>query len=192
MIEAVFLDRDGVINREVDYLVRPDQLELIPGSAEAIQKLNDAGIVTVVITNQSVVARNMCSEEELERIHRRLNRLLADETGATLDAIYYCPHYPDPQLEGGNPTFCIPCDCRKPATGLAEKAAEEFDLDLTSCVLVGDTTGDILTGIDAGCRTILVRTGYGGRDGEYDATPDAVCDDLAEAATLIIENTDRS
>jgi len=180
------LDRDGVINEEVDLLHREDQLVLIPGAAEAVRRLNDAGILVVVATNQPVVARNLCTEDDVRRINARLEAMLREAAAARLDAIYFCPHHPETHHPDGNPAYRIPCDCRKPRIGMLEQARERFDLDYGRCFLVGDSTRDIQTGANAGCRTILVRTGYAGRDGTYDVTPDFVADDLAAAADIIL------
>jgi histidinol-phosphate phosphatase family protein len=186
ILKAVFLDRDGVINEEVDYLHKPSQLRLIPGSAAAIRRLNEAGIRTIVISNQSAVARNICSEDDLKLIHDRLSEMLAAD-GARLDAVYYCPHHPELKEGEGNPAYCVPCECRKPKIGMLQKACADFGLKIEECVLVGDTTRDIETARRAGCRSVLVRTGYGGSDASYDAKPNLVCDDLADAVSHILD-----
>ena len=186
-VQAVFLDRDGVINEEVDLLHREDQLALIPGAAEAIRRLNDAGILVIVVTNQPAVARNLCTEADVRRIHARLADMLREAARARLDAIYYCPHHPEKHHADGNPAYRIDCECRKPGIGMLEQARLAFGLDYARCFMVGDTTRDIRTGRNAGCRTILVRTGYAGRDGKCDVQPDFVADDLAAAVGVIIE-----
>ncbi len=185
-VQAVFLDRDGVINQEVDLLSREDQLVLIPGAAEAIRRLNDSGILAVVVTNQPVVARNLCTEDDVRRIHDRLAAMLHDKACARIDAFYYCPHHPETHHADGNPAYRGPCECRKPSTGMLDRARAEFGLDYSRCFVVGDSTRDIQTGVNAGCRTVLVRTGYAGRDGNYDATPDMVAADLSQAVDMII------
>jgi histidinol-phosphate phosphatase family protein len=184
--EAVFLDRDGVINEEVDLVRSPSQLKLVRGSTEAIRMLKQSGFLVIAVTNQPVVARNMCSEEDLAKIHEKLKEMLAAE-GARLDAIYYCPHHPDRGYPEENPKYKIDCGCRKPKTGMIEQATEDFIIDPKESFMVGDTTRDVQTGKNAGCRTILVRTGFGGRDGKFDAKPDYVCENLLEAAKLIIK-----
>ena len=185
-MQAVFLDRDGVINEEVDLLCREDQLVLIPGAAEAVRRLNDAGVLAIVATNQPVVARNLCTEEDVRRLNAHLEEMLRQAAGARLDAVYFCPHHPETHHPDGNPAYRGPCECRKPNLGMLEEARKRFGLDYARCFLVGDTTRDLQTGVNAGCRTILVRTGYGGRDGKYDVRPDFVADDLAEAADIIL------
>jgi mannose-1-phosphate guanylyltransferase/phosphomannomutase len=185
--QAVFLDRDGVINEEVDLLHRVSDLRLVPGAARAVRQLNRAGIPAIVVTNQPVVARNLCSEEELGEIHAALEELLLREAGARLDGLYYCPHHPETHHPDGNPAYRIPCACRKPDTGMLLDAARDFGLDLARCILIGDSTRDVETGRRAGTYTILVKTGYGGRDGRFPARPDRSFRDLEEAVTAILD-----
>ncbi len=153
---GLFLDRDGTINTEVDFLTRPDDLQLIPNAAKAIREANRLGISVIVITNQSGVARGLMTENDVQAVHRKLEELLAQH-GARVDAIYYCPHHPD----YGTPQYRIACTCRKPKTGMLERAAREFGLDLRSSFVVGDRWVDMKAGELAGCGTILVLTGYG-------------------------------
>lgn len=167
---AVFLDRDGVINREKGFLRHKDDLELLPGSAKAIKRLNHSGYLCVVVTNQPVIARGECGEEELAGIHARLDTLLGAE-GAWLDRLYYCPHHPDRGFPGEVKELKIACACRKPEPGLLLKAARELNVDLEKSWLVGDMTSDILAGRRAGVKTILVETGFGGKDGKHDVDP---------------------
>jgi histidinol-phosphate phosphatase family protein len=184
MIDAVFLDRDGVINEEVNLLSSETRLRLVPRSSQAIRRLNDCGIRTVVITNQSAVARNLCTEEDVIRIHEKLKEMLYRESSAEIDEIYYCPHHPETHHRDGNPAYRIRCTCRKPEIGLLQEAARRFTLRLSHCLMIGDQTRDIQTGINAGSKTILVKTGYGGRDGKYPVTPNAVAGDLMGAVNL--------
>ncbi|MDD5657124.1 MAG: HAD-IIIA family hydrolase [Elusimicrobia bacterium] len=174
---AVFLDRDGVIVEEVDYLRRLDQLRLLPGSAVAIRRLRAAGLKVVVVTNQSAVGRGWLSLPALRRIHAALRRRLGAR-GARLDAIYFCPHLP---AAGGRA-----CACRKPALGLLRRARRRFGLDFKRSYFIGDSTTDLRTARAAGCAAVLVRTGKGGRDGRYRVKPDRVCRDLAAAADWIL------
>lgn len=153
---AVFLDRDGTVNKEVHYLSDPGQLELLPTVAETIAKLNSAEIAVVVITNQAGIARGYFSESRLGEIHVRLKELLAPH-GARVDGIYYCPHHP---AEGVG-DYGISCNCRKPLPGMLLQAAEDLNLDLNRSLMVGDRTSDLEAGFAAGCETALVRTGYG-------------------------------
>jgi D-glycero-D-manno-heptose 1,7-bisphosphate phosphatase len=172
---AVFLDRDGVINREVDYLSRVDQIDVLAGVPDAMKSLRAAGFKVVVVTNQSGVARGYFSEAQLGRIHRALKTQLA-RAGAKWDALYYSPHAAD----SAHPL-------RKPGIGMLLKAKKRFGLDLKASYLVGDTTTDIKTARNAGCVAVLVRTGKGGRDGKHaGAKADKTCRDLAAAARWIL------
>ena len=153
---AVFLDRDGTINEEVGYLDRMEKLQLIPGAAEAIRLINASGMKTVVVTNQSGVARGIFTESFVAETHARLGEMLRAE-GASLDGIYYCPHHPTE----GRGDYLRVCECRKPAPGLLLRAAAELHLDPARSYMVGDTLKDIEAGGRAGAQGILVRTGYG-------------------------------
>lgn len=181
---AVFLDRDGTVNVEVDYLADPAQLELIPGVAKAIARLNAAGLAVVLVTNQSGIARGMLSEERLAEIHERLAEMLAPE-GARLDHIEYCPHHPTI----GGERYGRECDCRKPAPGMLRSACEALELDLERSWVVGDSLRDLSAGETLGVRGILVRTGKGQAqlDGlRAGARPPQVAADLAEAVEIIL------
>ena len=157
---AVFLDRDGVINVDSDLIKHPDELVLIPGAAEAIRLLNASQFITVVVTNQSVVARNLTDEAGVDRIHARMERLLADEAGAFVDAIYYCPHHPHGGFPEENPAYKVECRCRKPKPGMLLDAAERFNIDLSSSYMIGDSPRDIEAGQAAGvAATVLVQMG---------------------------------
>lgn len=153
---GVFVDRDGTLNVEVDYLRSPDQLRLIDGAAESVRKLNDQGLITCVISNQSGVARGFLSERDLVGIHARLREMLLP-AGATLDKIYYCPHHPTAGVE----PYRVDCPCRKPKPGMLLKGAREFGLELERCFVIGDSIVDIQAGNAVGATTILVQTGYG-------------------------------
>lgn len=156
--KAIFLDRDGTINKYVGFLRNINDFELIDGVAEAIRKINESGYLAVVVTNQPVVARGEVSFEELEEIHSKMETLLGKE-GAYLDAIYYCPHHPHKGYEGERPELKIDCDCRKPKPGMLLKAAEDFNIDLSKSWTVGDGENDIQAGINAGCKTVLLSNG---------------------------------
>jgi len=169
------VDRDGTINVERDHITDPAEVELIPGSARALVRLrDDLGMGIVVVTNQAHVGRGLLTTDGLERIHDRLRDLLAAE-GATVDAIEVCPHAPE---EG--------CSCRKPAPGLAERAAERFGFDLESCVVIGDHAGDVMLGRRIGAASIQVLTGHGLEEREASAPfADHVAPDLAGAVDII-------
>ncbi len=181
----IFIDRDGTINKEVDLLKDERQLQLIEGSAEAIKMLNDIGYLVVIVTNQPQVAKGICTEEDVKRINAELIALLKSK-GAKIDAIYYCPHHPEKGHAGENAKYKIDCECRKPKIGMLVVAAKRFGVKLTDCYIIGDQTRDVETAKNAGCKSILVKTGYGGTDGRYLAQPDYVCDNLLDAAKTVV------
>ncbi len=154
--KAVFLDRDGTINKEVSYLRRIEDLRLLPGTGAAISMLNKAGYKAIVVTNQSGIARGFLDQNMLEKIHETINERLSRDN-AHIDAWYYCPHHPE---EGSLP-FRIRCSCRKPEIGLIQKAQKDFSIDLGHSFMVGDSLRDMEAGWRAGLKTILVLSGYG-------------------------------
>lgn len=179
--KAVFLDRDGTINEECDYLYRSEDCRFIPGVAEAIRRFNDAGLLVVVVTNQSGVARGFYGVADIVALHAWMDGQLA-AFGARIDAWYYCPHHP----ECGDLNAC---DCRKPLPGMLLQAAAEHSIDLASSWMVGDKVADIEAGFAAGCQPLLVRTGYGARQ-ESKVPPEVVVvDALLDAAEFILANT---
>ena len=180
--KAVFIDRDGVINREVGLLHTIRDFELLPGTCQAIRSLNASDYLAVVITNQPVVARNLCSVSQLEAIHKKMEMLLGEQH-AKLDAIYYCPHHPDRGYPGENEAYKIDCTCRKPKPGMVMQAAADFNIDLTASFFIGDSARDIQCGKNAGTRTVGVRTGYGCIDATIE--PDYFFDDLQESVHFI-------
>ena len=180
MPKAVFIDRDGVINREVDNLKDIGQLRLLPGVATAIRKINQNGILVIVITNQPVVARGWISENELNLIHQEILTRLAKK-GAKIDAFYYCPHHPEANLK----KYRKKCRCRKPNIGLIQKAVKKYNISIKDSYFIGDTTRDILTAKNVGLKSILVKTGYGGKDKKFNVKPDYIVNNLYEAANLI-------
>jgi histidinol-phosphate phosphatase family protein len=174
---AIFLDRDGTIIRDTEYLRDPEQVELLPGAAKAIRRLNDAGWPVIVVTNQSGIARGLLTEQDYERVRMRVDKLIADEAGARIDASYHCPHHPD---------FTGPCDCRKPGTKLCGDAAAAHDLDTMRSWYVGDRMRDVAPGDHFGGRSVLLLV---------DSTPDAdriaaknrlAAGSLAEAVDIIL------
>lgn len=188
MNRAVFLDRDGVICREAGYVSDPRKLQLLPGADDAVRLFNEFGITTVVVTNQSGVARGFFPEESIGIINSSMKELLRGR-GAHLDGIYYCPHHP----EGIVATYRKECDCRKPATGLLRRAANDFNIDLSRSYLVGDKLSDMECARRAGSKGILVLTGYGAAeyrriDGTPGMNPAFVASDLLEAARWVIND----
>lgn len=171
---AIFLDRDGVINKEVDHLSNPAQFEFISGSIEALKILKQKGFLLIVITNQAGIARGLFSEEDLNQIHNKMRRIL-NQNGIIIDDIFYCPHHPD---------FTGECDCRKPKPGMILKAQRKYNIDLQTSFMVGDTLSDFETGKAANCKTVLVLTGYGikERDKMISIIPDYIFKNLLDFA----------
>ncbi len=189
MNRAVFLDRDGVINKisEGQFVNSISELELIDGAIEGIKLLKSVGLKVVVVTNMPQVARGLCTESDVEKLHEELKNLLEKE-GAIIDAFYYCPHHPETHHQDIKPEFMkyrIVCNCRKPNTGMIVEAANQFDIDVKNSFLIGDRTVDIKTGENAGCRTILVKTGIGGNDEKFDVSPDFTFGNILDAARLV-------
>ena len=178
---AVFIDRDGTIMIEREYLADPDGVQIIPGSFEALAALREAGFALVIVTNQSGIARGYYSIEDYQAVAARLDALL-EEAGVAVDMTRFCPHHPD---LGGT------CPCRKPGTGMYLDAAEELGLDPARSYYVGDKLTDVMPALELGGRGILVRTGYGSELEASALEPILVVDDLAAAAELIVEETRR-
>ena len=156
--KAIFLDRDGTINKYVGFLRNIDDFELIDGVAEAIKVINQSSYLTIVVTNQPVIARGEVSWEELNEIHKKMETLLGKE-GAYIDGIYICPHHPDKGFEGERPEYKFDCDCRKPKPGLLLQAAKEFNIDLSQSIMIGDSDRDVEAGKRAGCmKSIKIET----------------------------------
>lgn len=189
--QAVFLDRDGTVSREVGYMTDPERLELLPRSAEAIAALNRSGLMAILATNQSGVARGLFPRRSVDSAHARLRRLLA-RRGAWLDAIYFCPHHP---LEGRAP-WRLRCLCRKPRPGMLRRAAQEHGLDLPRCYVVGDTRKDVHLAHAVGATPILVLTGYGRGEWErhrsgFRRAPAHLAFDLRDAVGWILDHEGR-
>lgn len=153
--KAIFLDRDGVINKYIGFLRNIDDFELIEGVSDAIKKINKSGYLAIVITNQPVIARGEVTISQLNEIHNKMETLLGQQ-GAYLDGLYYCPHHPDRGYEGEVSEFKIDCECRKPKPGMLFKAAKDFNINLSQSWMIGDSDNDIKAGIAAGCKTALI------------------------------------
>lgn len=186
---CIFLDRDGTVNRHVGFLQNAEQMVLESSAAEAIRLINESEYLAVIISNQPVIARGECTLEELEHIHERMYALLGQE-GAYVDDLYFCPHHPDRGFKGEMIELKVHCNCRKPGTGMIERAAQEHNLDLQVSWIIGDTTVDIQTGRNAGLKTGLVLTGEAGRDGKYDVKPDLVQKDLLSCVKHILNKVE--
>jgi len=183
---AVFLDRDGTLIEDVGYLDRLDRIALFPWTVDAIRALNRSGLVVVVITNQSGIARGFFTEAFVEETHHRLGALVA-AGGAHIDAYYYCPHHPDGSVEA----YRRHCDCRKPASGLVEKAVRDLGLDPARSFVVGDKWLDVGLARSVGARGILVRTGTGAAEEarpQPGVSTDAIVDNLIGAVSWILLN----
>lgn len=187
MTQAIFIDRDGVLNEEVGYITELSQFKIYEYAYEAVRMINDVGWRAIVVTNQSGVARKHFSEEFLLRVHERMKARFI-ENGVRLDAVYYCPHHP----EAGEAPYRRDCECRKPRTGMLLRAAAEFDLDLSRSFVIGDRYSDISLAHGAGAQGALVMTGYG-REGyekegkSWPRQPDLIAGDLLEAVKRILK-----
>lgn len=183
---AVFLDRDGTLIKEVGYLDRPERIELYPWSIDSIAALNRAGILVVLATNQSGVARGFFTEHTVAEVHARIADLLA-KGGARIDAYYYCPHHP----HGSIPAYTRVCECRKPARGLVDRAVRELGVDPQLSFAVGDRWLDVQLARTVGARGVLVRTGYGAMEATRPPdglSADALVDNLVEAVSWVLMN----
>jgi len=194
---AIFLDRDGTLIEEIGYLHRLEDIQIYPEAFEAVKKINQSGAQAIVITNQSAIARGLITQEDLERLHRRISDAFGQK-GARLDTYYHCPHHPTE----GTGEHTRTCDCRKPQPGLLLGAAQELQLDLEASHMIGDKLRDIEAGHRAGCQSILVKTGYGQEEllllNDEQASrfssinpaqrPDHVSTDILEAVNWILEH----
>lgn len=182
---CIFLDRDGTVNVYKGLISNPDDFELENNVSEAIRKINSSQYLCIVVTNQPVVARGLCTIEAVENIHRKMETLLGNQ-GAYLDDIFFCPHHPDKGYPEENPEYKIKCDCRKPSIGMIESAAAKYNIDLSESWIVGDTSIDIQTGVNAGTHTALVLTGEAGKDGKFNVQPEITEKTLLEAVEKIL------
>ncbi|MFA6988832.1 MAG: HAD family hydrolase [Candidatus Gastranaerophilaceae bacterium] len=181
---AVFFDRDGTLINEACYLKDVKDLKLFKNTALALKKLNDKNIPAIMVSNQAGVARGYFTEETVQFLNGRLNDLLKDQN-AHLDGFYYCPHHP----EGNIPEYAINCDCRKPLIGMIKQAFTDFpQINIEKSYVIGDKTCDIELGKNAGCKSVLVRTGYGKDVKMTQNLPDFIADDLEQAVDWILED----
>lgn len=188
MRRAIFMDRDGTVSDEVGYLNHVSRLRVFPWSAEAIRAINRSQMLAILVTNQAGVARGYFKEEMIGRVHDRLAEELARD-GARLDAIYYCPHHPT----AGEPPYRRACDCRKPRPGMLLQAAREHDVDLEGSYVVGDKYSDVGLAHAVGASGVLVLTGYGRGELEYEREtwprePEHVAETLVDAVTWILDH----
>ncbi|MBQ6449891.1 D-glycero-beta-D-manno-heptose 1,7-bisphosphate 7-phosphatase [bacterium] len=178
--KAIFLDRDGTLNKDAGFLTNIDQLELIPGASEAVKLINDSGYLAIVVTNQPAIARGELTIAQLDLIHQKLETLLGQD-GAYLDAIYYCPHHPDKGFSGERPEYKIECECRKPKPGMLLQAARHFNIDLSSSWMIGDSIKDIEAGKAVNCYTALLSKE------QANIQPDLSARDLLSAVKKILD-----
>lgn len=186
--KTVFLDRDGILNKDVNYLSDPSQVHLIPGVSDGIKKLNKYNIVVIVITNQPVVARGLATTKDVRLINDTLINLL-NKKHAYINAVYSCPHHPERDYSDiplHAMKYRIECECRKPKLAMLKKAAEDFNINLESAFIVGNTSRDIMTGKNFGIPTIFVETGFGDKDNKYSVKADYVTRDFNHAVDIII------
>ncbi len=176
--KTIFLDRDGVVIDQVHYISKPNDVKLTYKAADAINLFREAGYKTVVVTNQSGIARGYFTFDDYEKVTMRMNDLL-NKGNAKLDLILYSPYHKDGKI----PESTGESDCRKPGPGMFLQAQEKFDIDFSLSFMIGDKSSDIKAGKNLGIKTILVKTGYG----EEDETPNFICDNLYEAAKKILE-----
>ena len=184
---AIFFDRDGTLNKYVGLLSKPDDLELLPGAAEAVRLGNEKGYLCFVVTNQPVVARGLCTFEEEDEINGKLETLLGAE-GAFLDDFRYCPHHPNGGYPGEIASLKIDCGCRKPKTGMLDELAKKYNIDLSRSWLIGDTSSDIQTAKNAGMRSVLVSCGMPEPQRKYQATPEGAASDALEAVRFVLSS----
>lgn len=184
--KCIFLDRDGTINKHIPFLASKEQFELIDGSSEAIKLINNSEYLTIVITNQPIIARGESTVENLEDIHKKMDTLLGND-GAYIDGLYYCPHHPHKGYDGEIPELKIDCDCRKPNIGMILEAVKDFNINLVESIFIGDSTLDIECANRAGIKSILVKTGEAGLDGKFESSPDYIATNLLEAVNIVLE-----
>ena len=182
---AVFIDRDGTLNEDIGYVSTPDDLVIYPWAAEAVRRINEAGLLAIVITNQSGIARGMYTEEDLDAIHSAMLEQLG-RSGARVDAVYYCPHHPD--VGGGR--YRMECQCRKPRIGMLESAVRDHKIDLAGSFVIGDKASDIKLAENSGARGALVLTGYGrethAHPDRWPCAPAIVSENLLDAVNQIL------
>ena len=188
--KCVFLDRDGTVNVKNGLVDTEDKFMLEECAIEAIRRINQSGYLVILVTNQPVVAKGMCTMEEVRNIHRKMTTLLGAE-GAFLDDIAFCPHHPDKGFPGERPEYKIDCNCRKPKTGLLTRFVEKYHINLNESWMIGDTTRDMLTGNNAGTHTALVLTGDAGKDGKYSAKIDITAQNLLKAVEDILSGNQK-
>jgi D-glycero-D-manno-heptose 1,7-bisphosphate phosphatase len=176
MNRAIFLDRDGLINKDNEYISTIDNFEFIPRTIDALKKASQSNYKLIIITNQSGIGRGYYTIEDYKKVEKYMLDYF-EKNNIKIDKVFFCPHNID---EG--------CECRKPKTKFFMQSQKEFNIDLTQSFMIGDKTADIKAGHDAGCKTILVKTGKAGKDNTYDIKPNFIAQDLYSAISLILED----
>ena len=186
MKRAIFLDRDGTINKDLGYLHEIENFEFEINALKGLKKMAQLGYLIFVVTSQSGIARGYYSEDDYFRLEGWMEQRLLEEE-VKISKSYFCPHHPK---KAKIKKYLKNCNCRKPKPGMLLAGAREFNLDLAKSWMIGDKTSDILAGKNAGCRTIMVKTGQGGKDGKYEVKPDFIAQDLLAAAEIILDEQD--
>jgi len=187
MNKAIFFDRDGVLIKDIHLLTRKDQVMFSDGVFSGFKLLKSLGLKLIVVSNQTVVARGLCIESDVEEVNDFIAEMIYDKTGLNIEKFYFCPHHPNATME----KYRINCECRKPKPGMLLTAAKEFDIDLSQSYMIGDRISDIIAGCKAGCKTILLKTGMHNEAPiesdtfEPDIKPDFTCNNLIEAIKII-------
>lgn len=188
--KAVFIDRDGVVNSENEPLNKAEKFHFLPGVKDAIILLNKSNFLSVLVTNQPIIAKGMATNDEISKVHGYMEYVLGKEK-AYIDRIYYCPHHPDKGYKGERKEYKISCKCRKPETGMIDKAVYDMNIDVTKSFIIGDRTVDIMTGINANLYTILIRDGYAGKDNKYKCKPNFIFNNLLGATQFVVNGFDK-
>lgn len=179
--DVVFVDRDGTLNKEVNYLYKKADFELLPTVIKGIKQLNDNNFVVIVITNQPVVAKGLTDAKGVREINNELVSQVEKEN-CVIHAIYSCPHHPNATVAA----LRVKCQCRKPLLGMFEKAVSDFNIQISNSYMIGDSTRDIQAGKNLGVPTFLVKTGYAGKDSAFPVSSDFVCEDFNAAVQAIL------
>lgn len=195
MHKAIFLDRDGTLNEEVNYLKKPEEIKIFSNTVPALLTFKSLGFLNIIVTNQSGIARGFLSEEDLDVIHNQFRKLLRHENTELIDSIYYSPFHPDAVVD----VYKTDSPDRKPGTGMISKAADKFNIDISESFLIGDSYTDMKCAFNAGLRSILVKTGYGYRDEklclENEISPEYIAEDIYDASlyvkNLFVENLNK-
>jgi len=188
--KAIFLDRDGVINEDAEPVNSPEKFRFLPDVTDAIKKINESNYLSIIVTNQPMIAKGFATESQLREVHKFMETRLGG-SGAYIDRIYYCPHHPEKGHKGENKDLKIICSCRKPGTGMLERAAREMNIDLGRSFIIGDRAVDILAGKNAGTQTILVSQESALSDEEKESDPDEVFNNLYEAVNFILADYEK-